>query len=231
MILSSSEKGNHTMTKEEFLKRMKEDTEWAPGWEAIEQEFARLYPHQEPKHYATLMTARAILGGNEFLDGYSVYQSPKGFLHIVTFGMTELYAEEDAFGGEWNKWGYEMTFKLKEQDAEHCLWAIDMLSNLARYTYTTKRFFEPYQYIAGNGKSLHIEEDSAITALLTVPDTEARTLNTLYGKTEFIQLVGITEQELEAVKSGACDARTLCSLMQAYNPDLVTDMRRTKSYL
>ena len=58
MILSSSEKGNHTMTKEEFLKRMKEDTEWAPGWEAIEQEFARLYPHQEPKHYATLMTGR-----------------------------------------------------------------------------------------------------------------------------------------------------------------------------
>ena len=49
------------------------------------------------------MTARAILGGNEFLDGYSVYQSPKGFLHIVTFGMTELYAEADAFGGEWNK--------------------------------------------------------------------------------------------------------------------------------
>lgn len=32
------------MTKEEFLKRVKEDKEWAPGWETIEHEFERLYP-------------------------------------------------------------------------------------------------------------------------------------------------------------------------------------------
>ncbi len=27
--------------------------------------------------------------------------------------MTVLYGDEDAFGGEWNAWGYEMTIKLK----------------------------------------------------------------------------------------------------------------------
>jgi hypothetical protein len=27
--------------------------------------------------------------------------------------MTQLYANEKAFGGEWSKWGYEMTIKLK----------------------------------------------------------------------------------------------------------------------
>ena len=27
------------MTKEEYVKRMKEDDEWAPGWEAIDAEF------------------------------------------------------------------------------------------------------------------------------------------------------------------------------------------------
>ena len=41
------------MTKEEFLKRVKEDEEWAPGWETIEQEFERLYPGQEARHYGT----------------------------------------------------------------------------------------------------------------------------------------------------------------------------------
>ena len=56
--------------------------------------------------------------------------------------MSELYTNEEAFGGEYSRWGYEMTIKLKENSAEDCLWALDMLSNLARYTYTTERFFE-----------------------------------------------------------------------------------------
>ncbi|WP_331683436.1 hypothetical protein [Enterocloster citroniae] len=43
-----------------------------------------------------------------------------------------------------------------------------MLCNLARYTYTCQHFFEPLQYIAGNGTSIHVGTDSAISALLTV---------------------------------------------------------------
>ena len=45
---------------------------------------------------------------------------------------------------------------------------INMLCNLARYTYTCQHFFEPLQYIAGNGTSIHVGTDSAISALLTV---------------------------------------------------------------
>lgn len=219
------------MTKDEFLAKMKEDEEWAPGWDAIEAEFSRLYPGQEPAHYGTLMPSRAIWGGDCYLDGYSVYTSPKDYKHIVTFGMTELYADEESFGGEWNKWGYEMTMKLKETEAEDCLWAMDMLSNLARYTYTQERYFEPYQYIAGNGSSLHIGTESAITALITVPDTEAQPQDTVYGKTEFIQLVGITETELSAIKENVENIKVLAERMRAENPDLVTDMGRTKSYI
>ena len=48
---------------------------------------------------------QGIFGGDCYLDGYSIYDSPKGYKHIVTFGMTELYADEESFGGEWNKWG------------------------------------------------------------------------------------------------------------------------------
>ena len=62
----------------------------------------------------------------------------------MTYGMTELYANEKALGGEWNKWGYEMTIKLNEETEEACMWAIDMLSNLARYIYTQKKFFQPH---------------------------------------------------------------------------------------
>lgn len=124
------------MTKEEYIKRMKEDNEWAPGWEAIDAEFDRLYPGQKPGHYGTNIQSRAMFGGDEYLDGCSVYDMGNGCRHIVTYGMTELYGDEEAFGGEYSRWGYEMTLKLKADSAEECMWALDMLSNLARYTYS-----------------------------------------------------------------------------------------------
>ena len=173
-----------------------------------------------------------MLGGDKYLDGFSIYSSPKGYKHLVTYGMTVLYGDEDAFGGEWNGWGYEMTMKLKEKNSENCMWAIDMMSNLARYTYQTKRFFEPNQYVKGNGTSLHIGSDSLITALLLVKDTEAESQISVYGKTEFIQLVGITESEMQAIIENKNNVPKLIELMKADgNQDLVTDMRRTKSYL
>ena len=220
------------MTKEEFLKRLQEDEEYSPGWQAIDDAFEKLYPRQEPDHFGTLITSRAIFGGEEYLDGFSIYTSPKGYKHLVTYGMTVLYGDEEAFGGEWNGWGYEMTMKLREDDTGNCKWAIDMMSNLARYTYTTKRFFEPRQYVKGNGSSLHMGEDSMITALLLVSDTEAETQMSVYGKTEFIQLVGITESEIQAIIEDNSNVEKLIELMKADgNEDLVTDMRRTKSYL
>ena len=139
------------MTREEYVARMNSEDDWAPGWDAVEEEFNRLYPGREPSHYGTAIHSRAIFGGDNYLDGYSIYDSGKGYQHIVTFGMSELYTDEDAFGGEYSRWGYEMTIKLKEDRAEDCLWALDMLSNLARYTYTTERFFEAGTCVPGNG--------------------------------------------------------------------------------
>ncbi len=220
------------MTKDEFLTRIKEDEEYSPGWQAIDDAFEKLYPGQKPDHFGTVITSRAIFGGDNYLDGFSVYTSPKGYKHLVTYGMTVLYGDEDAFGGEWNGWGYEMTMKLKEDDTQSCMWAIDMLSNLARYTYTTKRYFQPNQTVQGNGTSLHIGEESLITALLLVSDTTAETQMSVYGKTEFIQLVGITESEIKAITEDKNNIAKLIALMKADgNEDLVTDMKRTKSYL
>ena len=220
------------MTKEEFLKRLQEDDEYSPGWQAIDDAFEKLYPGQKPDHFGTIITSRAMMGGDEYLDGFSIYTSPKGYKHLVTYGMTVLYGDEEAFGGEWNGWGYEMTMKLKEDSTENCKWAINMMSNLARYTYKTERFFEPNQYVKGNGTSLHIGEDSMITAILVVSDTEVEPQMSVYGKTEFMQLVGITESEIQAIIEDPNNVKKLIELMKADgNEDLVTDMRRTKSYL
>lgn len=219
------------MNIEEFRIRLEEEDDWAPGWEAIESVFSELYPNQEPVHFATNMASRAMFGGNQYIDGYSIYRSENGYMHLVTFGMTELYADERALGGEWNKWGYEMTIKLPTSGNKECMWAIDMLANLARYTYTQERYFEPFQFIAGDGNSICKDCDSKITALMVVYDTEAKTADTIYGKTEFIQLVGITERELEKLKEDRQNAKRLYDLMKEDNPFLITDLNRTKSYI
>jgi hypothetical protein len=216
---------------EEYEKHVLEDEEWAPGWDAIDEVFEKLYPNQKPAHYGTTLTKRAVFGGDEYIDGYSIYQSPNGYKHLLTYGMTELYTNEESFGGEWSCWGYEMTIKLRESSNEDCMWAIDMLSNLARYTYTREKFFEPLQFIAGNGTSLHIGVESEITALLAVNDTEAKGIDTVHGRVDFIQLIGITQRELEILKEDCTKARVLVENIKIDNPYLVTDMKRRKCYL
>lgn len=216
------------MTKREYIKRMNEDKDWAPGWEAIESEFSRLYPGVKEAHYATALPAR--IGGNDFLDGFSVYTSDKGYQHIVTFGMSALYADEKRFGKEYSKWGYEMTLKLKEATPNDCIWAMEVLSNLARYTYKTDRYFEPFQCVPGNGTPLHIGTESLITALITVDDTTAKAQKTPHGKLGFIQFVGITQAESDVIKKDIDKIPELVKLMKKDNPELVTDMNRSFSY-
>jgi hypothetical protein len=65
-----------------------------------------------------------------------------------------------------------------------------------------------------------------------VDDTEAETQVSVYGKTTFLQLVGITEPELQAImKDQALIPELIRKMKEDGNPDLVTDMKRTVSYL
>lgn len=219
-------------TLEAYKQKMAATDDWAPGWDAVDGQFAKLYPGVNPPHYGTLITSRARFGGDCYLDGYSLYPSANGYQHIVTFGMTALYADPEAFGGEYSRWGYEMTMKLKAQNPEECKWALDMLSNLARYTYTSERWFEPYQYVGGDGASINRDcPEAKITALLIVPDTEIQGLDTEHGRVDFMQMVGLTTRELETIMANRDKIQELVAALQKDYPYLETDMRRTRDYL
>ena len=51
------------------------------------------------------------------------------------------------------------------------------------------------------------------------------------GRVDFIQLVGITEEEYQAIQQDIGIIHKLIDLMKQDNPELVTDMDRTESYL
>ena len=174
------------MTREEYAKRMKKHPDWAPGRDAIEAAFAKRYPKTEPVCFESELHDRAAFGGDEYLDGFAVYDTGKGYQHIVTYGMSELYPSMAAFGAGYSKWGYEMTMKVRESYAETGTWALDLLAHLARYTFQTGNFFEPGAYIPGDGSSLHPELDSAITGLAIVGDTTVAPIETVHGRVAFL---------------------------------------------
>lgn len=79
--------------------------------------------------------------------------------------------------------------------------------------------------------ALHNGVESNITALLFVEDTEAKGIATIHGRVDFIQLVGITQQELEVLKEDYTQVEIFINNMKKDNPYLYTDVKRGKSYL
>jgi hypothetical protein len=224
------------MTKADYLARAEAEDDWAPGWLAIDAAFEAVYPGVTPAHLGTALSARAMFGGEEYLDGCGLFPSAHGYQHLVTYGMSELYADEEAFGGEFSGWGYEMTMKVRADRPDECGWAVDSLARLTRYTYTSQQWFEPFQFVSGRGQPLRSQSSTLLTSYLVVPDSEVAGVDTVHGRVDFLQLVGITQAELDWVAGespeGAADrARELTSRMSKDgNPFLVTDLARTKSY-
>jgi hypothetical protein len=70
-----------------------------------------------------------------------------------------------------------------------------------------------------------------LKALLIVNDTECKRVDTVHGKVEFMQLVGITERELEVIKEDTNQKAVLVENMRSDNPYLITDIKRIKSYI
>ena len=212
------------MTKEEYKKKMEENENWMPGWEAIDEELTQLYEEQKPERLDMTWLSKVSRGSTKQLDGYSFYTSVNGYKHLISYGMSELYAKEEAYGQEKSKWGYEMTMKLaQDQDA---MWATNLMANLARYTFTNEEALKLGMLISGDGTPLKPHTNSKITALLVVEDEELPPLNTLNGLVIFLQLVGITENESEWLKQNSDKTELFIEQMKVDNPMLVTDLNR-----
>lgn len=220
------------MTREEFLAHAESHDDWAPGWDALDAELARLYPGRGPEHFATPAPDRVRFGGDQILDGLSLYTSPKGYRHIVTYGLSTLAADVDALGGDYSGWGYELTMKLAETDTARCMWALDTLASLARYTDTTARPLTPGYSLAGSGSPVCPGAPAELTGLFVVPDTEVRTIDTLFGELAFNQVTAITTHDISVLFLEPHRAPELHQRILADNPDAVIDISRPpRSYL
>ena len=169
------------------------------GWNAITDTFLKLYPEQtEPRHFAPLFSYR--LGGDP-LDNISVYESDD-FFHFVSYGLSELY-EKESENKEYSGYGFEFTLKLKKlslnnvQNELECVCGI--LQSLAGETFSNGSIFKPYEYIyTGQTSGIDSEGVSNITGFVTILD-EAGEIITPNAKLQFVQLVGVTNNELQQI--------------------------------
>lgn len=215
----------------EYEERMIEQEDWSPGFDEINDALQKLYHEQKPSHYAIKVEDRKLFGGTQYLDAYSIYNN-QDHKHIITYGMTQLYADSLACGKAYSKWGYEMTIRLLTNNEEECMWALDLLANLARYTNTKEKgWFSEGHFISGNKKSLDQKSDSMITGLLFIQDPQLDAFEGVHGKVGFLQLVGITTNEVNAITEDINNIKVIIENMRSTNPLFITDMNRTFDYI
>ena len=169
------------------------------GWNAITNTFLKMYPKQtEPLHFAPLFSYQ--LGGDP-LDNINVYESDD-FYHFVSYGLSELY-EKESEDKEYSGYGFEFTLKLKKsslnnaQNELECVCGI--FQTLAGETFSNGSIFQPFEYIyTGQANGIDSEGMSNIKGFVTIPD-EAGEIITPNGKLQFVQLVGVTNDELQQI--------------------------------
>jgi hypothetical protein len=193
------------------------------GWDAITAALERLYPGKEPKHFGTVIPF--ALGGPDPIDGLSVYEvdEPVPHWHFITFGFSELHEKEND-DPETSGFGFELTFRLKRgQEDEPPAFAMSVLQNLARYVFQSGNVFNTGDHMNLNGP-IRLGSPTAITAICVAPDADLGSINTPNGALEFRQVVGITGDELGAVK--AWNTNAFLHILRRSSPKLVTDLDR-----
>lgn len=183
----------------------------AQGWDAITKECERIYPNQiNPKHYGTLINWK--LGGNDPLEGISIYDGGD-YWHFVTYGLSELY-EKESNNQDISGYGMEFTLKLKKDNYEDeeaeikCICGI--LQAIARITFTKGELFKAYEYLyTGQTTGIDTKMQSNITGFITIPDNNFNSINTPNGTVDFVEFIGVTNDELLAIMNKKLDVKTL----------------------
>lgn len=194
-----------------------------PGIDAIDAAMQALYPDQPGHYYGTVVPY--MLGGGDPLDLLGAWESERGqpHWHYVTYGFSELY-EKETDNPAVSGYGFELTFRLKRGEEEQPpVWPMNLLQNLARYVFTSGNVFGPGHHMNANGP-IALETDTQLTALGFCTDPELGELDTPNGHLTFLQVVGLTADEMEGM---ICwDGEKFLTELERHLPLCITDLDR-----
>lgn len=195
------------------------DEENAPGWDAIEEAVGEhLAVDGETQHWST-----GVLPGQDGVYGISAYRVP-GLWLFVTFGLTELYDKESE-DADVSGWGFELTMRVPrgDDDQQPPQWPLTLLAQLGEYVYSSGSPFGPGHRLDPGGP-ITGSPDTRLTAVAFAADPELPSLRTTNGSVDFLQVVGITHDELEQMKQSSTAA--VLEQLSGQAPRLETDPSR-----
>ena len=125
--------------------------------------------------------------------------------HSVTVGLADL--------------GFELSLRLSRSGDDSPEWTVDLLANLGAYVFRTGHEFAAGHHIDLRGP-IKLDDPTEITAAAVVTDPGLPAWQGI----EFLQLVGLTADELELCRSWRTEA--VIDLLAAHDPLLITRLDR-----
>jgi suppressor of fused len=163
-----------------------------------------------------------------YIEELSVYKNTKGevpYWHYIGLGLSELYDKESDFD-EVSGFGIELTFKLQcGNEKTPPVWVKHFLENLAKYVFESGESFNEYDCLDAKGVICQ-DVPTKLTALAFVQDQLLGNIDTQNGSLVFLQVIGLTNKELE-IFSGDNYQQWLQKFLQQY-PNGVTDLARNE---
>ncbi len=191
----------------------------APGWDAIEQAVTEnVNSDGEPLHWST-----GVLPGQDGVYGVSGYRVPNAWF-LVTFGLSELYDKESE-NTEVSGWGFELTMRVPRSSGEGQppAWALTLLAQLGAYVFSSASPFGEGHRLDPGGP-ITGTADTRLSAVAFTEDRQVTSIHTPNGSLRFLQVVGITDDELAEMQETST-AKVLTRLARM-SPGLVTDPYR-----
>lgn len=211
------------MNLEEYKKQYKNDQ--AVGALSIENKLKEMYGDLQPRFYSPQVMS--FQGGNDLIDGVAIYDNDN-FKHLVSYGMSHLYYNEEAAGQEYSKWGLEFSFRVKpfEADGEDDpFWVIQLMNNLASFINETKVWFEEYQFLPLGG-TIRAETETDIVGVAFINDIDLGEIDTPHGKVNFLQLVGLNSTQLKRLEDNSSkeEVKAVLDEIRLTNPKFICEL-------
>ncbi|XP_050728038.1 suppressor of fused homolog isoform X2 [Eriocheir sinensis] len=211
------------------------------GLEALLARCSAMYPGQ-PNPLQVTAVLKYWLGGPDPLDYISMYANPGNpklnippHWHYVSFGCSDLHGDgrvHEQTGPESpSGFGFELTMRLKREEGEKSppTWPAAIMQALAKYVFQSESIL-----CVGDHVSWHCPLDnseSRVQHMLMAEDPQLGSVSTPNGNVQFVQIVGVTTEELRAAQhwNGVGVLDIMKRMPSAGGPWLVTDMRRGES--
>ncbi|XP_063988966.1 suppressor of fused homolog [Diachasmimorpha longicaudata] len=215
----------------------------ALGLDALHSVCKEIYPNQ-----LNPLTVTAIikywLGGPDPLDYINMYENPgcpelgvPPHWHYISLGLSDLHGDGRLHAktgpGRPSGFGFELTFRLARERGETTppTWPANVMQQLAKYVFNSGNMLFPGDHVSwhaplgtGGGR---------ITQILMGKDPQLpNSINTPHGEVSFIQIIGVTSEELQAAQHwNGLGLVNLLKTSRSCGPWLVTDTNRMHSVM